>query len=146
MNMSSAGPVRINRFSPQEALICAMVMMSAVDGSMTDAELARMTQLVGELPVFGGTGAGDVERVTDTCLRLLDDAEGLERAVGMIAAALPQRLRETAYLLACEVASANGEASQDELRFLQDLRIGLDIDRLIAGAIERAARARFQVI
>ena len=146
MDMTPPGPARLNRFSPQEALICAMVMMSVVDGSMTDVELTRMTRLVGELPVFAGTGAGDVERVADTCLRLLDDADVLERAVAMIAAALPPRLRETAYVLACEVASANGEANQDELQFLQDLRIGLDIDRLIAGAIERAARARYQVV
>jgi hypothetical protein len=44
------------------------------------------------------------------------------------------------------VASANGEANQDELQFLQDLRIGLELDRLVAGAIERAARARFQIV
>jgi hypothetical protein len=56
------------------------------------------------------------------------------------------RLRETAYLLACEVCAADGDATQEELRFLQDLRIGLEIDRLIAGAIERAAKARYQVI
>ena len=55
-------------------------------------------------------------------------------------------MRETAYLLACEVAAADGEASQAELQFLQDLRIALDLDRLIAGAIERAAKARYQVI
>ncbi|MFN7633152.1 MAG: tellurite resistance TerB family protein [Acetobacteraceae bacterium] len=146
MDMIPPGPSRLHRFSPQEALICAMVMMSAVDGSMTDAELRRMTRLVGDLPSFAGTGPADVERVTDVCLKLLDDAEGLERGIGLIAAALPPRLRETAYVLACEVASANGDTNQDELRFLQDLRIGLDLDRLVAGAIERAARARFQVV
>ncbi|MDW8398187.1 MAG: tellurite resistance TerB family protein [Acetobacteraceae bacterium] len=146
MEMTPPGPARLNRFTPQEALICAMVMMSAVDGSMTDAELKRMTRLVGDLPVFAGAGPAEVERVTDVCLKLLEDAEGLDRGIAMIAAALPPRLRETAYLLACDVASANGEANQDELRFLQDLRIGLDLDRLVAGAIERAARARFQVV
>lgn len=144
--MTPPGPARLNRFSPQEALICAMVMMSASDGSMTDAELKRMTRLVGELPALAGAGPGDVERVTDTCLKLFDDTDGLERGIQMIATALPPRLRETAYVLACEVAAANGEANQDELQFLQDLRIGLDLDRLIAGAIERAARARFQIV
>src|SRR3954452_15358769 len=64
----------------------------------------------------------------------------------MIREALPPRLRETAYLLACEVAAADGEATQGELRFLQDFRIAMDIDRLIAGAIERAATASYQVV
>lgn len=146
MELTPPGPAHLHRFTPQEALICAMVMMSAVDGAMTDAELKRMTRLMGELPALAGAGARDVERVTDVCLRLFGDADGLERGIAMIAAALPPRLRETAYVLACEVAAANGEANQDELRFLQDLRIGLDLDRLVAGAIERAARARYQVV
>ena len=78
--------------------------------------------------------------------KLLDQNDGLDRAAEMISDALPPRLRETAYLLACEIAAADGDASQEELRFLQDFRITLDIDRLIAGAIERAAKARYQVI
>jgi len=134
------------RFTAQEALVGSMVLMSAVDQMMTDAEVAAMSRLVRELPVFGDFDAGEIETVTEVVLRLLDDAEGLDRATAMIADALPQRLRETAYLLACEIAAADGEATQDELRFLQDFRIGLDLDRLVAGAIERAARARYQVI
>ena len=55
-------------------------------------------------------------------------------------------LRETAYLLACDVAAADGDATEEELVFLQQLRIALEIDRLVAGAIERAARARYQIV
>ncbi|MBY0334984.1 MAG: tellurite resistance TerB family protein [Acetobacteraceae bacterium] len=133
-------------FTPHEALIGAMVLMAASGGdSMTDAEIARMTKLVQELPVFTGLGPEAVPHATDTCLRLLAAPEGLEHAFDLIRDALPMRLRETAYLLACEVAAADGAAEQEELRMLQSLRIGLEIDRLIAGAIERAARARYQL-
>lgn len=134
------------RFSPQEALVCAMVLMSAADRSMSDAELSTMSRMVEELPAFGDFSASEIERVTEAVLPLLDEADGLDRATSLIAEALPMRLRETAYLLACEVAAADGEATQEELRFLQDFRIGLDMDRLVAGAIERAAKARYQVI
>ena len=134
------------RFSPQEALICAMVLMGAADRQMSDAELGMMSRLVQELPAFADFHAGEIESVTETCLRLLGEGDGLDRACAMIREALPPRLRETAYLLACEVAAADGEATQEELQFLQDLRIGLDMDRLVAGAIERAAKARYQVI
>ncbi len=133
-------------FNAQEALVCAMVLMAASDRAMSDAELAMMSRLVQELPVFADFHAGEIEVVTETVLRLLDRADGLDRAAAMIREALPPRLRETAYLLACEVAAADGDATQEELRFLQDLRIALDIDRLVAGAIERAAKARYQVI
>lgn len=133
-------------FNPHEALVCAMVLISAADRQMSDAELAMMSRLVEELPAFGGFEPGEIERVTETCLALLDEAEGLDRAMALIHAALPARLRETAYLLACEVAAADGEATQEELRFLQAFRIALDLDRLVAGAIERAAKARYQVV
>jgi len=136
----------IARFTPHEALICAMVLMAAADGPMSDAELSRMSALVRELPAFAGFSLTDIESVTEACLTLLGEAEGLERGITMIGAALPMRLRETAYLLACEVAAADGDATQAELRFLQALRIGLELDRLVAGAIERAARARLQMM
>lgn len=134
------------RFTAQEALVCAMVLMGISDRAMSDAELAMMSRLVRELPVFNDFNPGEIETVTDSVLGLLETADGLERASEMIRDALPQRLRETAYLLACEVGAADGDLSQGELRFLQDFRIVLDLDRLVAGAIERAARARFQVI
>jgi tellurite resistance protein len=144
MNAQPEG--RIARFSPQEALVCAMVLMSVADGPMSDAELGMMSRLVQELPAFADFHSGEIESVTDAVAKLLGRTDGLDDAMTLLRDALPMRLRETAYLLACEVCAADGEATQEELLFLQDLRIGLDLDRLIAGAIERAAKARYQVI
>ncbi len=134
------------RFNPQEALIAAMVLMSVADGPMTNAEQALMTRLVRDIPAFGDFAPHNIATATETVLDLLGRPDGLERGVELVREALPMRLRETAYLLACEVAAADGEASQEELRFLQTLRIGLEMDRLIAGAIERAAKARYQIV
>ncbi len=134
------------QFKPQEALVCAMVLMAASDRSMSDAELGMMSRLVQELPAFSDFHPTEIANVTETCLGLLERTDGLDLACALIREALPPRLRETAYLLACEVAAADGEASQEELQFLQDFRIAMDLDRLVAGAIERAAKARYQVI
>jgi tellurite resistance protein len=144
--MSNRGAPHIARFSPQEALVCAMVLMSVADGPMSDAELAMMSRQVQSLPAFADFHSGGIESVTDAVAKLLGRTDGLDEAMTLLRDALPMRLRETAYLLACEVCAADGDASQEELQFLQDLRIGLDLDRLIAGAIERAAKARYQVI
>ena len=114
--------------------------------STRDGAQWLVPRLVRELPVFGDFHPAEIDTVTEIVLNLLDKSDGLDRAAEMIRDALPPRLRETAYLLACEIAAADGDASQEELRFLQDFRITLDIDRLIAGAIERAAKARYQVI
>ncbi len=134
------------RLTPQQALICSMLLMAAASGHVDDAELAQMTRLVQDLPAFAELPPEEVARSTEACLPLLEDSDGLDRAFDLIREALPPRLRETAYLLACEVAAADGDVGQEELEMLQQLRIGLELDRLIAGAIERAARARYQVI
>ena len=144
--MPTRTEARLAPFTAQEALVCAMVLMSVADGPMSDAEVSMMSSLVQALPAFSDFHSAEIETVTEAVTRLLGRTEGLDDALTMIREALPMRLRETAYLLACEVCAADGEATQEELRFLQDLRIGLDIDRLIAGAIERAAKARYQVI
>ena len=88
----------------------------------------------------------DIARVSEQCTTLLDRRDGLEDAYALMRDALPMRLRETAYLLACEVAAADGDVMQEELQLLSSLRLGLDLELLVAGAIERAARARYQVL
>ena len=144
--MPSRAELAVAPFNAQEALVCAMVLMSIADGPMSDAELAMMSRMVQELPAFADFHSTGIETVTDTVAALLGRTDGLDRAMVMLRDTLPMRLRETAYLLACEVCAADGEATQEELQYLQDLRLGLDLDRLVAGAIERAAKARYQVI
>lgn len=134
------------QLSPQQALICSMLLMAAAGGQVDDQELAQMTRLIQDLPAFAELAPDEVARSTEACLPLLQRADGLDRAFDLIREALPPRLRETAYLLACDVAAADGDATQEELQMLQHLRIGLELDRLVAGAIERAARARYQVL
>ncbi len=56
---------------------------------------------------------------------------------------MPQKLRETAYALACDVAAADGKVQEEEALMLEMIRHRLNIERLAAAAIERGARARF---
>ena len=133
-------------FTAQEALLAAMVIMGASGKRMSDAEISQMVRLVGELPAFAEATPEVFARVSEDCTRLLARTEGLEDAFTLMRDALPMRLRETAYLLACEVAAADGEVLQEELQLLAQMRHGLDLDLLVAGAIERAARARYQVL
>ena len=129
---------------PHGALIYTMVMVSAADSDMTDAELAIIGEIVGHLPVFRDFDREQLPRVLEACTRLLNREDGLEEGFTEIKQALPANLRETAYALACDVAAADGEATQEELRVLELMRHRLNIDRLIAAGIERGARARFQ--
>jgi tellurite resistance protein len=140
MSRTQQGSMMIDH---RDALIYTMVMVSAADNNMSDAELRIIGDNVRDLPAFAGY---DGEKLTTTlreCADLLAEENGLDEAFRHIKEALPAKLRETAYALACDVVAADGEASQEELRVLELIRHRLHIDRLIAAAIERGTRARF---
>jgi hypothetical protein len=61
-----------------------------------------------------------------------------------VAEALSEPLKETAYLLALDVALSDRRVRLEELRILDRLRQALGLDRLVTAALERAAHARLQ--
>jgi tellurite resistance protein len=128
------------------ALIYTMVIVSAADSDMPDAELRVIGDIVEDLPVFRDFDRSELPRVLNDCTELIGREDGLEETLKVIRTALPAKLRETAYAIACDLVAADGEASQEELRILELIRDRLKLDRLVAVAIERAARARFQTM
>ncbi len=132
--------------TPHTALIYTMVLMSAADGEMSDAELATIGEIVGTWPAFKGVDMAHLTQDAEACAGMLSADDGLENVLDTIAGALDGPLCETAYALACDVAAADLEADQEELRLLEYIRYKLDLDRLVAAAIERAARARHATI
>ena len=128
------------------ALIYTMVIVSAADSDMPDAELRIIADIVGDLPVFHDFDRHELPRVLNDCTDLIGRDDGLEETLKAIKTALPAKLRETAYAIACDLVAADGEATQEELQLLELMRERLEIDRLIAAAIERGARARFQMV
>ncbi len=129
---------------PHDALIYTMVMVSAADRNMSDAELQAIGRVVNHLPVFRDFDADTLPLVAQDCAKLLSRDDGLDRTLDTILVSLPEHLRETAYAIACDVAAADGRVVNEEVRLLQLLRDKLEVDRLIAAAIERGARARHQ--
>jgi tellurite resistance protein len=132
--------------SPHDALIYTMVLVSAADRNMSDAELRTIGRVVNHLPVFKGFDEEALPKVAADCAALLGEEDGLDRTLDTILGSLPEHLRETAYAVACDVAAADGRVVNEEARLLQLLRDRLDIDRLVAAAIERGARARHQTV
>ncbi len=127
-------------------LIYTMVIVSAADSNMTDAELQMIGEMVGHLPVFRDFDRRQLPALLNDCTDLIGRTNGLDETLAAIKAALPSKLRETAYAIACDLVAADGAATQEELRILELLRHRLNVDRLTAAAIERGARARFQTL
>jgi tellurite resistance protein len=140
--MPSDRKSRAGAIDHHAALIYTMVLVSAADRDMTDRELATIGDVVSHWPVFRDFDSENLSGTAEDCANMLRDEDGLDRVIESIKAALPKHLCETAYALACDVAAADGRASQEELRLLEMLRYGLEIGRLEAAAIERATRAR----
>jgi tellurite resistance protein len=129
-------------FSPQDALVAVMVAVSASDEQMRTAELVAIQRMVNHMPVFAEYDADRIRRVSQTVFDLLEEEDGLDALFGLVRDGLPERLFETAYALACDVAAADGTLRETELRMLEEVRHELNVSRLHAAAIEQGARAR----
>ena len=128
--------------SAQDSLIAIMIAVSASDEHIRTSELVTIQQIVNHLPVFAGYDPDRMRVVAQTVFDLLEEDDGLDSLFGLVRNALPARLFETAYALACDVAAADGKLMQSELRLLEEIRHEFEIDRLHGAAIERGARAR----
>ncbi|MEL0436244.1 tellurite resistance TerB family protein [Phycobacter sp. K97] len=131
--------------TPQDCLVALMVAISASDENIRTAELVKIQSAVNMLPVFGAYDIDRINTISQTVFDLFEQEDGLDALFGLIRDNLPERLFETAYALACDVAAADGSLAETELRLLEEIRYELNIDRLHAAAIERGARARHMV-
>ena len=128
----------------QDALIYLMVVAATSDAQVSDRELEIISTLVGRLPVFDGFNRDNLGQVAAEAIDLIKDSSSLDNVLGMIFDAVPERLRDTAYALAVEVAAVDLRPEQEELRLLEMIRDGLKLDGLIASALEASARARLR--
>jgi tellurite resistance protein len=129
-----------------EALIHLMVITSASDRDMTDVELARIGDVVRSWPVFQDFNTDRLIAVAQDCQKRLHAPGGLDGVLDEVSGALPERLRDTAYAAAFEVASADLEIRLEEVRVLQLIRRALGLDALVVAAIAQAAKARLRTL
>lgn len=130
----------------QEAIIYLMVITSASDRDMTDDELARIGEVVRTWPVFHDFDEEKLIAVAQACQKLLHEEKGLDGVLELVSEAIPDRLRDTAYAAAVEVAAVDLEMRMEELRVIQKLRQYLDLDTATTLAVERAAKARHRML
>ena len=126
----------------QDGLVAMMVATSVSDERIRTLELLSIERIVNHLPIFGAYDADRIRVISQTVFDLLEDEDGLDALFGLVRNSLPEKFHETAYALCCDVAAADGRLREGELRFLEETRYELNIDRLYGAAIERGARAR----
>ena len=129
--------------SVQDALIHIMVVTASSDEGISQNELDAIADLVVRSPVFEGY---DMDKLSPVANEAVDktNTEGFEGVLDAATAAIPERLHDTAYALAVEVAVIDVQLPQEELRLLEMVRDRLTVNSLITGAIEASARARMR--
>ncbi|WP_299904684.1 tellurite resistance TerB family protein [uncultured Paracoccus sp.] len=132
-------------FSPCDALVAVMVATSASDETMRTSELVAIQRMVDHMPIFAEYDADRMRAVSQTVISLFEEEEGLDALFGLIRDALPERLYETAYAMACDVAAADGRTYEGEIAMLAEIRHELNISRLHAAAIELSAQVRHRL-
>lgn len=129
-----------------EAMIYLMVITSASDRDMTNDELARIGEVTRTWPVFHDFDEEKLVSIAQACQKLLHEEKGLDGVLELAREVIPDRLHDTAYAAAVEVAAVDLEMRMEELRVIQKLRQHLDLDAGTTGAIERAAKARHRML
>ena len=103
------------------ALIYVMVASSGVDHGMTHDEFARIGEIVSKLPVFANCDEDELVKTAEACGEILSADGGFQQVLRLVREALPERLRETAYSVALEIAAADRLVRPEEIRFLDML-------------------------
>ena len=129
--------------SVQAALIHIMVVTASSDEGVSEHELEAISHLIDRSPVFDGFDLARLEAVANDAVDKTN-AEGFEGVLDAAVAAIPDRLHDTAYALAVEIAVVDVQLPQEELRLLEMVRDRLRVDSLVTGAIEASARARMR--
>ena len=92
-------------WSPQDALIAMMVAISVSDQNIKTLELLSIERTVNHLPIFADYYLDHLKIVSKACFVLVAVEVGLDALFGLVTAALPERLYETAYALCCDLAA-----------------------------------------
>lgn len=132
--------------TPCDALVAVMVAVSASDQRMRTVELLAIQRIVDHTPVFAEYDQDRIRGISQTVISLFEEEDGLDALFGLIRDSLPQRLYETAYALACDVAAADGRLNETEAELLRELQHELNVSRLHAAAIELSAQVRHRVL
>ena len=130
--------------SPQEALVYTMVVAAEADHEIDEAEINIIGDLGNHLPIFRAVDRAGMTGMAMACSEMLAKPGGHEKAFGLIRAALSPQLRDTAYALACDVIAVDSRLRRDEMDTLERIRTQLEVDPVMARAIEQVAEVRFQ--
>ena len=132
----------MKKLSQDAALVYVMVTTASADMKLVDPELRRIGAICDVLPIFDDLSRDDLQNHSTECRELLSSENGMGKIVELVKSSLPERLHETAYALALDIAASDLQVPPQEIRFLQELGDALSINKLTVAALEVSAQVR----
>jgi tellurite resistance protein TerB len=132
----AAKSVAVEAKAVLEATCAAAALVAAADGDIEDAERQKMVKLITNHSTLGVLyKSNDIEACADKSFKLAKEASGRQQ----LARELDDlkkieggaQMAEDVYLLACDIAMADGELEAEEEAVLKKLanRLGVDLSK-----------------
>lgn len=120
--------------SPAEAFAAIALLAVAADGYAADAEVNAIITSLSRMQLFRSYPGDVMRKMFDRLLNLLQ-RQGAETLLGAALASLPYELRETAFAVTTDIVLADGEVTEEEEDFLNQLYRALEISEEVGAKI-----------
>jgi len=126
----------VDDMSPREAFAALLIGAARADGSVSPHEANRIEHVVAAMKLFRGCSQETLQSMFTTAAERINE-HGSDIVVRAAAAAIPTKLRATAYAMAIDLLLADGRTRHREQRFANDLQtlLGVD-DNTVAKVVE----------
>lgn len=119
---------------PAEAFAAIALIAVAADGYAADSEVQAIMTTLSRMHLFRTYPDDVMRRMFDRLLSILQ-RQGADILLGAAIAALPHDLQETAFAVTTDIVLADGEVTEEEEDFLNQLYQVLEIPEEIATKI-----------
>ena len=116
---------------PAEAFAAIALIAVAADGYMTDSETQVISTSLSRMQLFSSYPEKAMLKMIDKLLDSLQ-RDGVDVLFNAAIATLPDDLKETAFAVATDIILSDGEVTDEEENFLNDLHHLLEIPEEIA--------------
>ncbi len=112
--------------TPRSAFAATIVGALNADGRGAPEEVRRANEIFASTKLFKGPNSEPVNTVVEQVLHLLA-TQGADTLAALAAKSLPEELRLPAFAIATDLVLADGDATAEERRFVDDLQARLQI-------------------
>lgn len=112
--------------STQEAFAGILLAAAAADGHISDEEATGLWTIIERMKLFSNYTPDKFKRMIDTLLKLLKKG-GPDLLVEKCSPVLPEELKVTAFVNACDIVLADGVVEPEEKEMIEKLQNRLEV-------------------